>query len=403
VVVIARYLWLLVWPRTLSSDYSYSQIPLFTGRFMEWAALAIVAAAAAGGVWLWRRDRRAFFWAGFAGLTLLPAANLLFASGTIMAERVMYLPSLGVIAVVAEVLNKVAQGFSVATDRRTEVLRHLGLVIVCAAVAGLAVRTWVRNQDWHDDITLWTSAVEASPRSFKAHRGLAEALYDADPTHANIDRVVAEIERGVAGLDGLPDSQNDARTYRQGGAYRMEQGDVIGLSPEARMAYTRAEALLTRSIRIIEAHASTVPAADAYRLLSAVDVRLQKNDAAIDAATRARTLDPLNAIGYRQAAAAYVRANRADDAAVVLMTGSLVTSDRSLRDELVDLYKSGLDPLGCALVQAPNGPAIDPSCATVRRHACAAVREALQVHERTDRPDLAQRLKDGAARQFHCE
>jgi len=408
VTVMARYLGLIAWPATLSADYSYAQIPLATGRARDWLAVGVVALLAAGCMLLWRRERRAFFWAAFAFVTLLPAANLLFPTGTIMAERVMYLPSAGVIAAI---LIGVAQGFSPAIERRTEVLRHFGFAMICAAVLALAARTWIRNKDWHDDLTLWTSAVEASPNSFKAHRGLAEVLYDADATHENIARVVAEIERAVDPLDGLPDSKNDARTYRQAGAYRLEQGDLltrrvpgdIARPPnDAMEAYTRAEALLTRCLRIIDAHASPVPSADAYRLLSAVDVRLQKPDLAIDAATRARTLDPLNAIGYRQAAAAYLRANRTEDAAIVLMTGSLVTSDRGLRDELVDLYKRGLDPLGCALVQAPTGPAIDPSCATVRRHACAAVREAMQIHERAGRPDLAQRLREGAARQFQC-
>jgi hypothetical protein len=87
---------------------------------------------------------------------------------------------------------------------------------------------------------------------------------------------------------------------------------------------------------------------------------------------------------------------------VTLMTGIMVTDDRALRDELVDLYRQGLDPLGCAVVNTRDGAAINPGCATVRRHVCSATIEAVRVDTRAGRTVQAQRLADSAARQFHC-
>jgi hypothetical protein len=66
------------------------------------------------------------------------------------------------------------------------------------------------------------------------------------------------------------------------------------------------------------------------------------------------------------------------------------------------LYRDGLDPLGCAVVDTPNGAAINPSCATVRRHVCAATPEAVAIHQRAGRADDARRLQESAARQFGC-
>jgi hypothetical protein len=80
----------------------------------------------------------------------------------------------------------------------------------------------------------------------------------------------------------------------------------------------------------------------------------------------------------------------------------MVTDDRSLSRELLDLYQRGLDPLRCAVASTPQGPAINPACETVRRHACAATPEAVRIHERAGRPDQAARLREGAARQFRC-
>jgi protein O-mannosyl-transferase len=431
IAVMARYLLLIVWPMRLSADYSYAQIPLATGRLLDWVAWAIVAAIAAGCILLWRRDRTTFFWAGFALLTFLPASNLLFPTGTIMAERVMYLPSLGVIALAIIAVERGLQ--PVSTWRRTSRLRSHGIqasygearrsakgakaavlrfLALGVVVGSFAVRTWIRNNDWQSDVSLWTATAQASPRSFKAHRGLAEALYEADPTHANLNRVVAEIEQAIGALDSLDAGRNDAKTFRLAGGYYLERGDNLRPTPNLRPpspppaaveAYERSVSALRRALTIIESRSQgAAVAADAYRVLSAAYGRLGQHSAAIDAAARARTLDPFSVIGYQQSAAAFLSAQRGDEAAVALMTGVMVTEDRALRDELVDLYRQGLDPLGCALVNTREGAAINPSCATVRRHVCAATGEAVRIDMNAGRSAQAQRLQDSAARQFQC-
>jgi hypothetical protein len=53
-------------------------------------------------------------------------------------------------------------------------------------------------------------------------------------------------------------------------------------------------------------------------------------------------------------------------------------------------------------VSTPNGPAIDPSCETVRAHVCAATAEASAILEHIGRGDDARRLQDGTTRQFRC-
>jgi hypothetical protein len=94
----ARYLLLIVWPMRLSADYSYAQIPLASGQlWIGWRGRrlrpSLQDAFCSGGA-----NSDDVLLGGFALLTFLPASQLLFPTGTIMAERVMYLPSLGVIA-----------------------------------------------------------------------------------------------------------------------------------------------------------------------------------------------------------------------------------------------------------------------------------------------------------------
>ena len=96
--VIARYLGLTLWPAKLSSDYSYAQIPLAHGALGDWAACIAVLAAALLVVALYWWNRTAFFLASFAAITFVPMSNLLFPIGTIMAERFLYMPAIGLLA-----------------------------------------------------------------------------------------------------------------------------------------------------------------------------------------------------------------------------------------------------------------------------------------------------------------
>jgi protein O-mannosyl-transferase len=286
--------------------------------------------------------------------------------------------------------------------------------LIGVVVIALAVRTWIRNPDWKDDLTLWTATVQTSPSSFKAHRALAEALYESDAAHSQLDRAISETETSVALLQSLPDALNDARTHRQLAAYHLERGDALGrdaleqqtaLPAKSAESYRRAIAALTRCLAIVEAaardrsHASA--SADAYRLLSAAQVRLGQSTAAVAAAQRVRALEPADVVGHRQLAAALLAAQRAEGAAVALMTGALLTSSAELRQQLIDMYRHGLDRRGCAVVVTSNGPVLDPSCETVRADLCAASKDAIQLQLGVGRRDDAKRLET-SARELQC-
>ena len=95
IAVMARYLRAGLLAFRLSCDYSYAEIPLASGTVADWFAVLIVLAAAILVALLYRWSRTCFFLACFAFINFLPASNLLFPIGTIMADRLLYLPSLG--------------------------------------------------------------------------------------------------------------------------------------------------------------------------------------------------------------------------------------------------------------------------------------------------------------------
>ena len=401
--VIIRYLALLVWPAHLSNDYSYAQIPLAESTAAGWIGVALLLGGASVAFWQARGNRPALFFAAFAFVTFLPASNLLFATGTIMGERLIYLPSAGIIAVVAIGLWQLAS------------IPRMGATTACLVAAlGLAcgARTLARNPDWTDDVTLWRSAVRSAPASAKAHRALAEALYDRDPTHQNIDAVIAEADRSVALLDALPDALNTFQAFRQAGAYYLDKANAASVrnehDPESARLYARALNLLDRSLAIARAGArrvagaSSEPEADAERLRAAALLGMENPPAALAAATRSRALQPLNPLAYHLAAASLIELNRADEAAMLLLTGSIVSNEGTLGREAMSLYSAGLDPDGCAVAGTGPSAALNPQCPIVARHSCMASAAAYQILGKIGQQPRAEQVKASAISSLGC-
>jgi tetratricopeptide (TPR) repeat protein len=364
--VLARYLWLALWPIKLSADYSYSEITLARGGIEDWVSWLAVFGAIVLTVILWNRNRLAFFFVCFAFLNLLPASNLLFPIGTIMGERLLYLPLAGLVAAAILMLDVSATALAIG---------------VAVIATGFAVRTWMRNLDWTDNQTMALASVQGSPRSFKVHQLLAGMLLERE-----IDRAVAEADRSVAILAPLPDMLSspsawnlDAVCHRAKGEY--DEAVKLALRSIAIDAASRAEYDRRHGIK------SPVPpsAADGYRTLASAYLHLSQAPEALTAALQAQTIDPANAGVYDQIADAYFAQGRGEDAAIALAEGMFLSGDRGLLDELLKLYQSGVDSKGCAVKAGPHGPTLNPACEIVVRDLCAAT---TRIH----RPDLGARF-----------
>jgi tetratricopeptide (TPR) repeat protein len=176
--VIGEYLWLFVWPARLSADYSYNAVPLFGWQLTDWEdAKALIALALCVGAALlavrWYRTRKPlFFFLAFFFVALAPTSNLVILIGSIMAERFVYLPSIGLAGCVVAALYEFGPR---VLRQRLPAMRTtwIALGFLCLA---FAARTYARNFDWLDDLSLWTSGVDVCPDSSKTHNNLGGAL-----------------------------------------------------------------------------------------------------------------------------------------------------------------------------------------------------------------------------------
>jgi len=411
IAILARYLWRLVCPITLSADYSYEQIPLSSGTVTDWVSWLVVAALAVLVYRSYRWNRTAFFFAGFAAATILPTSNLLFPIGTIMGERFLYLPAFAFCACLVLCYGAIPPR-----------LRAAAPWIVGLLVAACAVRTWLRNPDWQDDLHMAQAMVKTSPNSYKVRKTLALRLFYADPTHGNLDQVLAQAEQGLVILDHVPNADNSADAYRWTAGYYYTKGDLLRRAdasgklvspPDGLQAFHRAVELLNRALEIMgwagqdfrakaAAYERDVNVGAACRALSQSYDGLDDPQAAYDAASRAVAADPLNADSYLQLSRVLVRAGQLEGAATALLQGSTLAPGKRITDELAKVFRSGLDPQSCALKQVGQGYALNPACEPVRRLLCPALSNAAAIRMQTGRPDLAAQLSSREMPAYGC-
>jgi protein O-mannosyl-transferase len=168
-----KYVGLLVYPGTLSADYSYNAIPLYG----KWSQLlpAALATAAAFGVWIWALVKKRTAWAVAGAIYLIGfavTANILIPTGTIMGERLAYFSSAGFC---------LAAGL--AWYRLSAWKREVAWVTLTVVLVALGLRTMARNSDWRNNRALDVATVAAVPDSAKARVNFAgieidEGQYD---------------------------------------------------------------------------------------------------------------------------------------------------------------------------------------------------------------------------------
>lgn len=165
--VLCDYASLLVMPVVLSADYSWRAVTPVASWFSLRPLVGLGLVIGSITVFL-RSNRRSpalGVLAIFPLVTLSLASNLVIPIGTVKAERLLYLPSVGCVLLAGVLLQQF---------RPKRAWLRAGLVALITVT--FAARTWARNGDWQNNLTLFEAAVEAEPESAKAHHDLGVTL-----------------------------------------------------------------------------------------------------------------------------------------------------------------------------------------------------------------------------------
>jgi tetratricopeptide (TPR) repeat protein len=395
-----RYLVLLVWPAQLTWDYSVSHVKLFQWRVTDWedaqavGALMILSLIGLVALWLRRRLPGLLFSTGFSLAALLPTSNLLVLIPAVMAERFLYLPLAGVAAAAAIAADLIARGAARFSQRRGPALAYAWYALLAICLVPYAARTYERNFDWRDDLTICGSALEVAPQSFRVQKGMARALYKADKVQ-NLDAAIAAAERAQSILEeNAPKGVSVPGLVLQDlGTYYRAKANLVarqGLDPaEADVWLQRAQDVLARAVswekEVNEEHRQVemrrgVPFGDIvnygntplYEALAAVYLQRGLWVEALATLQHLLALQPAAADTYLRMSAAAESLHRTEEAILYAMQAFMVDPQREeVWPRLHSLYRI-LDPQSCAFVLSDGQYRFDDTCPAVRSHICRA-------------------------------
>ncbi len=154
-------MFVLPYGQNVDPEFPISHSPLEHGSALGMAALVVLAA----GAFRFRRRYPLACYGALVFLLLLAPTSSLVPIQDPLAERRVYLASLGLILVALEFLRRWQAG---------KEMQAAALAAVLLAAGGL---TWARNHVWSSPFTLWEDAVAKSPRKFRPRFQLAFAHY----------------------------------------------------------------------------------------------------------------------------------------------------------------------------------------------------------------------------------
>jgi len=183
-VVLVDYLRKVFWPQPLRLDYGYP-LALSFGEVAPYAGI-VLALLVLTGIGLFLRPRLGFLGAWFF-VILGPTSSFVPIVNEVGAERRMYLPLAGLIALVV-VAGHAGLGKAVPRQKI-----WIGSVLVAGAAAALSYGTIRRNQDFRSPVAVWQTAVDALPLNPRGHSNLGNAL----ESQGRLEEAIAHYRRAV--------------------------------------------------------------------------------------------------------------------------------------------------------------------------------------------------------------
>lgn len=296
-VIIGRYARLFVYPHPLIHLYGYDQIPLSRwGDWLTWLVIAGLLVLALLIVRTWRGKLPLAFGLLTFAITYSVYSNLFFFAPDTMADRYMFLPSLGIaIAVVYGIYRLVSKDLKAPALNGVRV--RLVLSGFALALTACFAVTVVTNRDWQNDATLIHNRIQ-----YMEDNAAAQAIYghqlnkesDEMPTpRLRQERKAAAMKAFAKAIEIYPDFQS--------------AWIAIGQIFADQRIYNKAE------LSFLRAQHLEPLSPDAYFCLGTLYLAEQDTNLAIPYLEEAVLLDPKMEEAYVMLGRAYLRANNIDN------------------------------------------------------------------------------------------
>jgi len=219
--VLFYYLKLLFVPWPLSWDYSFNQIPLVNwSNVIPWLGLLLYAMLIFSAAYFFKRQAAISFGILFYLIASLPTNNLFFLNGATLAERFMFVPSVGFAICLPLVLGIVTKMNFTDYSGKSKQLFQLSLIGMVLLFSGMSI---ARSSEWKNNFTLFESGAKNAPNSSRTNGALAseymnKAQEETDPVAKN-ELINNSITYYKKSLDIFP--ENSDASYKLGLIYSM--------------------------------------------------------------------------------------------------------------------------------------------------------------------------------------
>lgn len=157
------YLRIIIFPHPLISDYSYNAIPYRDFSSWDfWASLILNLSMFGFGIYYTVKRKVQGYAILVYYIFLLATSNVIMPTGVRLLESHLFHPSMGFTMLlgwgIISLFNK-AENLRLSVKRNTILILGTLVVLICL------FKTWERNWDWKNDVTLFLKDVKNSPNS----------------------------------------------------------------------------------------------------------------------------------------------------------------------------------------------------------------------------------------------
>ncbi|MBL7772401.1 MAG: tetratricopeptide repeat protein [Chitinophagaceae bacterium] len=220
--ILLTYFRLMLYPVSLTWDYSYSQIPVTNlTSFTPYLSLLCILVCIGSFFFFWRKQPVISFGIALFAICLAPVSNIFFLNGTTLAERFLFLPSFGFILALVAIIFWIGNW---NISPKINLIATSGLAIVIVVFTFMTSKV---SATWVDNFTLFETAAQHAPNSTRVNAGYATELMNkaqATSNKAEQDSLVsASIGYFEKSLKLFPDNYQAAFKL---GMIRSMQGDL---------------------------------------------------------------------------------------------------------------------------------------------------------------------------------
>jgi len=172
--IVPQWTRLLVWPVHLRAEYSPREFVASTSFGGEEATGLAIVILVLMSIWLARKRAPALsFGLAWCCVALFPVSNVVIPTGILLAERTLFLPSVGFVLALGGGMAFVASQRPAVTRQARTLIALAASVLVVAALG----RSAQRQRVWQDPVTLTVASVQDAPRSWRVQQVYGDMLF----------------------------------------------------------------------------------------------------------------------------------------------------------------------------------------------------------------------------------